>query len=151
MRVNEFKILVENRIAECTKLMLGTKNIEYTRNDDKLYNFKRVAEIKNETPERALWGMWSKQLISLIDIIEDLDICKMPDIKLLQEKLNDNINYILLLEGLIKEREIGLRKEKNQIIEEGKWKEEITKGEQKEMVGENIKMTDAFKPLKRNR
>jgi hypothetical protein len=73
---------------------------------DKLENFKQAGAMKGETPERALWGMWVKHITSIRKIVEDLDKGIVPTLKLLSEKLGDNINYSLLLEGLIRERTI---------------------------------------------
>ena len=102
--LEEFKVIVNNRLESCTGLLLGEKNIEYSRNNDKLHNFKKSARIDNETPERALWGMWKKHIVSISDMINDIDHGIIPTEKMMKEKFGDNINYTLLLEGLIRER-----------------------------------------------
>lgn len=98
------KSIVQPRFELCLNLMCGSKDKEYSRNGDKFHNFKIAAAMDGITPERALRGMWLKHLISIKDIIDDLDIGILPDQKILDEKITDNINYLLLLEGLIKER-----------------------------------------------
>ncbi len=60
--------------------------------------------MKGETPERALWGMWVKHLVSVMDIIYDLDKGKLPTRDILDEKIKDTINYAILLKALIIER-----------------------------------------------
>ena len=102
MEISIFKELVNKRFDECSTLMLGPKDAEYSRGGDKLYNFKRAALLENITPEKALLGMWTKHLISIIDIINEIDQ-KIPSKEMLDEKINDNLNYLFLLEGLIKD------------------------------------------------
>jgi hypothetical protein len=104
MTLQDFEKLARKRFNICLNKMLGEKNMEYSRNNDKLHNFKVAGTIKNETPEKALWGMWVKQLVSVIDIIEDIEKDRPPlDVALVEEKITDCINYLVLLEGLIME------------------------------------------------
>ena len=103
MELEDFKILTVERFRACLDLMCGKKNEEYSRNNDKLHNFKTAAMIRNITPEDALIGMWLKHLVSVFDIVDDLP--KLPDNSILEEKITDSINYLVLLEALIKERE----------------------------------------------
>jgi len=103
MELEDFKILTVERFRACLDLMCGKKNEEYSRNNDKLHNFKTAAMIRNSTPEDALIGMWLKHLVSVFDIVDDLP--KLPDNSILEEKITDSINYLVLLEALIKERE----------------------------------------------
>ncbi|NMC10240.1 MAG: hypothetical protein GYA39_04580 [Methanothrix sp.] len=72
---------------------------------DRLHNFKMAAAIQGVEPETALLGMWAKHLVSVIDIIHDIEQHgKLPTKELLSEKITDSINYLLLLEALIEER-----------------------------------------------
>ena len=111
MKTKEFNELVTRRLAHCITV-LDAKNKEYASDVDKLANFKEAGALKAETPEKALWGMWAKHIISVKKIVEDLDhtlILKsgagfLPTQKTLDEKISDMINYALLLEGLIQER-----------------------------------------------
>ena len=103
MEISKFRELVDKRFKECSALMLGPKDAEYSRGGDKLYNFKRAAALQNITPEKALLGMWAKHIISVIDIINEIDE-KIPTQVILNDKLNDTINYTFLLEGLIEDR-----------------------------------------------
>ena len=82
-------------------LMCGKKNLEYSRNDDKLWNFKRAAMVQGVTPEFALLGMMSKHLVSIIDICQDGEL---PAKELLAEKITDTVNYLILLEAIIEEQ-----------------------------------------------
>lgn len=103
MNMGNFLKLVDDRFAYCLEL-LGQKNAEYAEKDDKLSNFKQAAALKGETPERALWGMWIKHIISIKKIISELDQGKIPSPQTISEKCTDMINYTLLLEALIQER-----------------------------------------------
>lgn len=105
MKLNDFKALCGRRLDACTALMYGTKNKEYARNDDKLHNFKRAADMIGVTPEQALVGMWTKHLVSILDIVNDLASgAPVPDPNIIGEKFNDSHNYQLMLEALIEER-----------------------------------------------
>ncbi len=56
------------------------------------------------SPEKALLGMAIKHFVSIIDIVEDLDKGIIPSHGILDDKVTDILNYIVLLEALIKER-----------------------------------------------
>lgn len=107
MKAEDFNRVVKNRLEVCTA-MLVPKGEEYARNGDRLHNFKAAGRMKGESPERALWGMYVKHLVSVVDMITDIEQGKMPSRKLLDEKISDSINYHLLLEGLIFERPFEL-------------------------------------------
>jgi hypothetical protein len=103
-----FEEVAESRMAACLDLMLGRKAQEYSRDGDRLSNFKRQAKMKGETPEKALLGNWMKHLSSILDAIEDIENGRPIVLDQLREKITDSINYHLLLEALIEER-LGLR------------------------------------------
>jgi hypothetical protein len=102
-----FLEIVKNRLDYCEKI-LNIKGEEYSGDVDRLHNFKEAAKFLGCSSEKALLGMWIKHLVSIKDIIENIDRLNntgyVPDDKLIDEKFGDAINYILLLEGLIKER-----------------------------------------------
>lgn len=97
-----FDNVVEKRIKLILEV-LGRKGIEYSR-DDRFSNFKTAARRLDTTPEKALWGMREKHEVSINDILLDLDNGKLPSIELVEEKIGDDINYLILLEGMLKER-----------------------------------------------
>lgn len=117
MQNKEFDKVLKRRIALIRKI-LQQKGDEYAGDKDRLHNFKRAAEIDETTPEAALKGMWLKQLVSVLDIIKKitdenkkigLNFVLSPEHvnvtqKLVDEKIGDAINYLILLEALIKER-----------------------------------------------
>lgn len=102
--IDMFQEIVKRRLDAVLETE-RTKGAEYSRNGDRYHNFKTAAALDGETPERALWGMWKKHLVSIRDMIEDLEKHgKVPSRAQLKEKLGDNIVYSLLLEGIVEER-----------------------------------------------
>ena len=105
----QFGKLVEYVKKNLITEVLLKKGAEYSRGNDRLSNFKRMAEIQGCTPEKALIGAWSKHLASILDMVDDLDgpvQSKTSKSHLAQwdEKIGDAINYLILLRALIEER-----------------------------------------------
>ncbi len=115
MRHEQFEKILEERLT-LTRKILASKNAEYSSGTDKLHNFKRAGAMEQCSPEKALVGMWTKHIISLLDIVDEIERkCGInarcfpsfnPDeyIEMVEEKIGDAINYLILLEALIKER-----------------------------------------------
>jgi hypothetical protein len=97
-----FNELVERRIEDI-KHTLTRKGREYARGD-RLSNFKKAARLENTIPEKALRGMLSKHLISVYDMIDDLNNSIESPMETWKEKIGDSINYLILLEALLYER-----------------------------------------------
>ena len=107
MNIEEFMAWTHSRQKECSCLLAGVKNTEYNRNDDKLHNFKRAGALLGCTPHEALVGMWSKHLISILDMVNDFAATgKIPSSCTIDEKFTDAINYLHLLEGLFREAKL---------------------------------------------
>lgn len=106
MNQSDFECVVEECIARCAKT-LDIKAEEYST-DDRLHNFKAAARLQGCTPERALLGMWAKHIVSVVDIVRDIEAGKLPPEDLVHEKLTDVMNYVMLLEALIDERMGGM-------------------------------------------
>lgn len=106
MTIEDFTQLARKRFEYCLDLMIGDKHKEYSRNNDKLHNFKQAANmVGNITPETALIGMMRKHIVSVFDMVDDLELYQeLPTNKFLTEKITDSINYLVLLEALITER-----------------------------------------------
>jgi hypothetical protein len=100
MNNEEFRDLVIERQTYCLKL-LSRKAAEYAPEESNRFaNFHTAARMKRERPEKALWGMAIKQIVSLQDMaMGSEDISK----GLLIEKIGDVINYCHLLEGVMVE------------------------------------------------
>jgi hypothetical protein len=103
MNHKEFEILLEERFNKI-RTVLANKNKEYASGDDKLHNFKRAGRMLGCTQEKALIGMWTKHIISILDIVDKWETCEAcPNVKQLDEKIGDAINYLILLEACFKE------------------------------------------------
>jgi hypothetical protein len=98
-----FDEVVELRVQRI-KSILKNKAEEYAT-EDRFHNFRVAGRMDNESPERALWGMLKKHIVSVRDMIDWVD--KFPEklnVPIIQEKIGDSINYFILLEGLLYER-----------------------------------------------
>lgn len=103
MTGQRFEVLVEETLARC-KAVLGIKAGEYAR-ADRLHNFKQAAHLMQVRPIDALAGMMAKHTVSIYDMIADgRDHPK----ELWQEKITDNINYLILLKALLEEGDAEL-------------------------------------------
>jgi len=105
MTVDDFNKIVDRRINEI-KMVLVEKAKEYANCDDRLSNFKRIALLRSKSPEEVLMGMAVKHFQSIYDIVDDIE-SGVDDSKVVimhDEKIGDAINYLILLEALIKER-----------------------------------------------
>ena len=99
-----FNVILKDRQTKISRI-LASKQKEYAVGGDRLHNFKRAGILDAESPEKALWGMLKKHIISVRDMIEALERSReCPDYALWDEKLGDFINYLILLEALIIER-----------------------------------------------
>lgn len=102
MKPEQFAEIVNNRLEQ-VRITEQIKGAEYSRGDDRFHNFKRAAAMDGTTPVRSMWGMWKKHLVSIIDMVDDLDQGIIPTPRMIKEKCGDNIVYSLLFEGLVEE------------------------------------------------
>ena len=104
----DFEKVIDDQVKHIWSSM-AAKNAEYATDEDKLYNFKRTAEIKRCTPESALWGMLLKHYVSVQDIVEAVERGEQPPkMSIIAEKIGDLINYLILLKALLIERHMLL-------------------------------------------
>lgn len=100
MQASDFNAIVEAQFEAC-KDMLGVKAGEYADDRDRLHNFKIAAALEpNGTPIKALAGFMRKHTISIYDMCysdEEFDLERWD------EKINDSINYLLLLKACVVE------------------------------------------------
>lgn len=94
--VNDRCILIKRTLVE--------KGKEYRRNNDPLHNFRIAAKVQNTTEEKALWGFAAKHYVSFLDIINDIEQGNLPTMEVVDEKIGDLINYLILCEASIKEK-----------------------------------------------
>lgn len=106
MNTTQFDIVIEHRLSECRKVLIE-KAKEYAKDeDDKLHNFNRAAQVTGECREKALFGFFLKHLVSVMDIIDEMNAKStyIPKKALVEEKIGDSINYLLLLEASIEDK-----------------------------------------------
>ncbi len=101
MKHEDFDGVVDAIMKEC-KRVLSNRSEHYSSESDRLHNFKRAAALLETTPEDALAGMWTKHIVSVFDMIDNIE--NQTDLNLWNEKLHDLINYAILLKALIIER-----------------------------------------------
>lgn len=100
MTNEEFETVLGERIEKIKKV-LSHKASEYATRQDRMHNFNRAARLLGTTPEKALVGMLSKHIVSVLDMVDSEAVCPHG---LIDEKIGDTINYLILLEALLKRR-----------------------------------------------
>lgn len=93
MDAERFNALLEELDGNSVKT-LAEKNARYSKNGDRLHNFRSGAEIAGGTPAQACWGYMTKHLVALRDMVERNDFSNREDFL---EKCQDTINYIRFL------------------------------------------------------
>lgn len=77
---------------------------EYASDVDRLHNFTQGARIENQVTERVIWGIALKHLISVKDIIHNIENGIVPTQEFLDEKLGDWATYMALLYASIQDK-----------------------------------------------
>ena len=98
MTSTEFERIFEEQV-ERSRIVLVNKASEYAT-EDRLHNFKVAAALEGKTPEQALAGMMAKHTVSVYDMAES---GLAYPIDLWQEKITDHINYLFLLNAIVRE------------------------------------------------
>lgn len=98
MDSQQFEGIVEQCIDHiCSNL--HHKGIEYNPiGDDRLHAFRVAAHFNDQTMEQALWGMLTKHLVSLSDMIQSEESQPMPA---WDEKIGDALTYLVLLRAVV--------------------------------------------------
>lgn len=100
MTREKFNKIVERRLRLIGQVLMK-KQKEYANSDDVFHNFARAGEFCKLSKEKSLQVMWAKHLVSISDMIDS----KKPfSHAFIEEKIGDAINYLILLEGMLKER-----------------------------------------------
>lgn len=98
MLAEEFEKIINLRLTLCRDT-LTRKAAEYAT-EDRLHNFKVAAQMQDVTPVQALAGMMAKHTVSIYDMCTSGDVYP-PE--MWAEKIGDSINYLLLLDALVRE------------------------------------------------
>lgn len=94
-----YNAVLENRL-NLTAITMASKQHEYASDDSPYHNFDKAATMAGTTPEKALWGMLLKHLVSVSDMVEGGKTTPY----LVNEKIGDVVNYFILLEGILKRK-----------------------------------------------
>lgn len=105
MNTPEFNKVVESQLDRIRNVLVK-KAAEYNLDEDRLSVFKHAAALSDETPEQALYGFMLKHIISVTDMVNSE---KIYTEELWNEKITDICNYLILLQGLL--RDTGRLKE----------------------------------------
>ena len=95
----QFDNVCEDRLEKITNILMS-KAKEYAQGTNRYQNFDTAARVMGTTREKALLGMMMKHFVSILDIIEAPD--NYHD-EVVDEKIGDMINYLILLEGMLLE------------------------------------------------
>jgi len=100
----DFNDVLINRINSIQKV-LASKAKEYASNKSRYHNFEVAGRKAGTTPEKALLGMMMKHVVAVDDLVDWIEECphKLTN-EIINEKIGDNINYLILLEGMLLNR-----------------------------------------------
>ena len=99
MNIDQFEVILKNMQLK-QDLTLVRKAKEYASEDDRLHNFKKIAEFIGITPAQVAMVLMLKNLVSLNDAI--FNMVPMSD-EFLDEKIGDPYNYLVLIRALIED------------------------------------------------
>ena len=102
MTSKEFDRFLEQFLGRIRET-LSRKADEYARTD-RFHNFNRAAMLQRTLRERALEGMMTKQIVSIYDLLDDLEKPgPVADLEVWEEKITDTVCYLTLLLGMRKQ------------------------------------------------
>jgi len=109
MTTEDFDKVIERRI-ELINSVMRSKNKEYASDKDKFHNFKSSTGISfHSSQEKVAWEFMTKHLQSIKDMLDKVEKgghSSVPSVEYLEEKIGDAINYLILIEGMLKERKV---------------------------------------------
>lgn len=111
----EFNKIVVNRINLINQV-LASKGKEYAGDSDVFHNFKSATGLSfHSSPEKVAWEFAVKHFQSIKDLLEHVDVDGAnghPTFAYIEEKIGDAINYLILIEAMLKERVIDYENDK---------------------------------------
>lgn len=105
MNNEDFTRNIQGRFAQSEETLIK-KAKEYATDVDRLHNFKVAAELQGMTVREALGGMMAKHVVSVYDLIRQPELAS-PEVW--DEKLGDNLNYLLLLSAVVEEERLQMQ------------------------------------------
>ena len=108
---------VVQRRVQLIQEVLEHKNSEYADKEDVFKAFTESLPLSfHDTKQAVAWEFMVKHLQSIKMIIEaKAKSGKLPDEKVLEEKIGDAVNYLILIEGMFKEDMIPAKVEESRI------------------------------------
>ena len=91
------------------KTNLINKGKQYATDADMLANFNKGSNITGEIREKVLFGYALKHLVSVIDMVDEIERGEIPTENKVIEKLGDLGAYMALLYACIQDRNNKLR------------------------------------------
>ncbi len=101
MTIERFNEIIQQQLRKTADL-LTVKGNEYAPDVDRLAAFKQAADLQQCTIPEALGGMLAKHVVSIYQMLPDAYLYTSEK---WDEKINDAINYLLLLKACIAEEE----------------------------------------------
>ena len=98
MNTDDFEKAFEEQVERCREVLVN-KAREYAT-EDRLHNFKVAATLQGISPEAALAGFLAKHIVSIFDMTPTP---KSYNRAQWDEKITDALNYLFLLNAIIKE------------------------------------------------
>jgi len=103
MQLDKFKSLLQH-IYRRTDETFDIKRDEYANDVDVFKSLKNGTAFSFQSePEQVAWNYLAKHLESIQSILSKLPD-EEPSVELINEKLGDAINYLIIIEGLLRER-----------------------------------------------
>lgn len=92
-------VIMTEMVDKCLNTLVN-KAKEYSMDSDRLHNFRVAAALQDCRMRRSLYGMMVKHITSIADMCcSDEEYSQ----ELWEEKIQDNINYLLLLRAVVQE------------------------------------------------
>lgn len=95
-----FDAILAERLAK-TRTVLASKGDQYDAPGDRLRNFKDAAALTGESPAQVCIGFMAKHLVGLFDVVNRQARGDHSRDHLLDERVTDAVNYLVLLEALV--------------------------------------------------
>lgn len=100
MTHDQFDALLERRIDRM-RATLASKAGEYAAGGDRLHNFNRASVLRGKPAPSVLLGLLIKHWVSLEDLVDGLKHGPLSE-AVIDEKVGDAVNYLVLLEAVLK-------------------------------------------------
>ena len=94
-----FKVMVDRRFEKCRETLIKKASEYAPDDDDRLHNFNIGAAYLDCSAERYALNLLTKHLVSIRDMVAS----GYWDEERIDEKIGDAMNYLLLLEAIMKE------------------------------------------------